>query len=119
VRLVDGVKEANITFTASFWTTAGELAGVILASYGLIRESFADLAEPRGFDEGRYGEGAFGGVPGPITHHFVLFAIWARLLPHDGKLTLTDRKRNAALAISGSVIAAMSLLVELILAVSG
>jgi len=57
-------------------------------------------------------------MPGPSTRRFVSFAIWARLLPHDGKLTLTDRKRNAALAISGSAIAAMSLLVELILAVA-
>jgi len=104
--------------SANVWTTAGELVGVLLASYGLIRESFASLAEPRGFGEGRYGEGGFGGMPGPSTRRFVSFAIWAWLLPRDGKLTLTDRKRNAALAISGSAIAALSLVVELILAVA-
>ena len=46
-------------------------------------------------------------------------AIRVHLLPNDGKLTLTDRKRNATLAISGSVIAALSLLAELILAILG
>jgi len=92
---------------------------VLLASYGLIRESFADLAERRPYGEGRYGEGAYGGAPTPTQSSLVSMAIRVRLLPKDGKLTLTDRKRNATLAISGSVIAALSLLAELILAILG
>ncbi len=46
-------------------------------------------------------------------------AIRVHLLPKDGKLTLTDRKRNATLAISGTVIAALSLVTELNLAILG
>ena len=99
--------------------TSGELVGVLLASYGLIRESFADLAEKRPYGEGRYGEGTYGGAPTPTQSAFVRLAVWTRLLPSDGKLTLTDRKRNAALAISGTIIAAVSLIAELILAISG
>jgi len=91
---------------------------VLLASYGLIRESFASLAEPRAFGEGRYGEGTFGGTPTRSERGLVSFAIWARLLPRDGKMTLTDRKRNATLAIVGSAIVAISLLVELVLSVA-
>jgi len=101
---------------ANGWTTLGELVGVLLASYGLIRESFADLAERRPFGEGRYGEGAYGGAPTSTQSSFVSMAIRVHLLPADGKLTLTDRKRNATYAISGTVIAALSLLAELILA---
>ena len=102
--------------TVTFWTTAGELAGVLMASYGLVRESFAALADPRTYGEGRYGEGAYGGSqPGA----FVSFAVRARLLPQDGKLTLTDRKRNAVLAIAGTVVAAASLAIELVVTGSG
>ena len=101
------------------WTTSGELVGVLLASYGLIRESFADLAEHRSYGEGRYGEGTYGGAPTPTQSVLVSLAIRTRLLPSDGKLSLTDRKRNATLAISGTLIAAASLLAELALAIAG
>ena len=91
------------------------MVGVLLASYGLIRESFADLGEPRPYGEGRCGEGPYGGGPTQTQGFLVSFAKRIHLLPTDGKLTLTDRKRNALLAISGTAIAALSLLVELIL----
>lgn len=99
------------------WATAGELVGVLLASYGLIRESFASLAAPRDFGEGRYNEGPYGGVSA-AARGLVSIAIRTRLLPRDGVLTLTDRKRNAALAILGSAIVAISLVAELVQAVT-
>ena len=105
--------------SAIVWTTFGELVGVLLASYGLIRESFADLGAPEGYGEGRFGEGGYGGTPTRTQSALVSFAIRVRLLPSDGKLTLTDRKRNAFLAISGTVIAALSLLAELVLGITG
>ena len=92
---------------------------MLLASYGLIRESFSDLAQHRTYGEGRYGEGAYGGGPTPTQSALVSIAIRFHLLPADGKLTLTDRKRNATFAISGTVVAALSLLAELIFAIIG
>ncbi len=109
----------TIAVPANVWTTAGELVGVLMASYGLIRESFARLAAPRPYGEGRYGEGPYGGAPPPSIGRLVSFAVSARLLPRDGELTLTDQKRNAALAILGSVLVAISLVAELVLAVTG
>src|SRR3989475_13327136 len=41
---------------------ASQFVGFFLASYGVLRESFANLAQEPGFAEGRYGEGTFGGV---------------------------------------------------------
>ena len=90
----------------------------MLASYGLIRESFASLAEPRPYGEGRYGEGTYGGTPTPSQRGLVAFAVRVWLLPRDGKLTLTDRKRNAFLAIMGTDLAALTLTVELIVAIA-
>ena len=107
-----------MALSSNIWTTAGELVGVLLASYGLIRESFASLAEPRPFGEGRFGEGTYGGTPSPSQRGLVAFAVWAWLLPRDGKLTLTDRKRNALFAIMGTILAAVSLTIELIVAVA-
>ncbi len=92
---------------------------MLLASYGLIRESFGNLAARRPYGEGRYGEGAYRATPTPTQSSLVSMAIRVHLLPKDGKLTLTDRKRNATLAISGTVIAALSLVTELNLAILG
>lgn len=97
------------------WATAGELVGLVLASYGLVRESFANLAEKRPFGEGRFGEGPYGGDVSGVTRLTLTVAKAVRLVPSDRVLTLTDRKRNAALAISGVTIGAVSLAWELIL----
>jgi hypothetical protein len=94
------------------FTTAGQLLGIVLASYGLIRESFATLAQSRPYGEGRFGEGRFGGTLGRLADSIVAAAVIVRLLPKDGSLTLTDRKRNAALAILGTAIATLSLAFE-------
>lgn len=102
---------------ANTYTTAGELAGVLLASYGLIRESFADLTEKRDYGEGRFGEGPYGGAPSPswFTRGVLRIATAVRLLPPDHTLTLTDRQRNAVLAIAGTGVAVAALIVELAL----
>lgn len=73
------------------FTTAGQLIGIVLASYGLIRESFATLAQSRPYGEGRFGEGRFGGTIGHLADSIVAAAAMARLLPNDRSLTLTDR----------------------------
>jgi hypothetical protein len=43
--------------------TVLQLAGLLCGSYGVLRESFANLAQARPFGEGRYGEGTYGGTP--------------------------------------------------------
>ncbi len=104
---------ATITISAKTCVTASELIGLLLASYGLIRESFASLAQPRPYGEGRFGEGPYGGAPPHWATPFVTVATRVGLLPRDGTLTLTDRRRNAALAILGTVIAVLALVVDL------
>ena len=92
--------------------TLGEITGLVLASYGLIRESFAELAKPRPYGEGRFGEGTYGGAPSPKTKGLLAAGVRLGLLPRDGSLTLTDHQRNARLAISGTIIAALSLVAD-------
>lgn len=94
------------------WATAAELIGFLLAAYGLIRQSFADLAENRPFGEGRFGEGTFGGVPSSFATAIIAIGLMLRLLPPDRKLTATDRKRNAVLAICGILIGVLALAFE-------
>ena len=91
----------------------GELTGLVLGSYGLLRECFATLAEPRHLSEGRFGEGKYGGGP---ASWLVNVGVKIHLLPHDRQLTLTKRRRNASLAVAGVLIVAASLLLELVLA---
>ncbi len=92
--------------------TASELVGLLLASYGLIRESFASLGQPRPYGEGRFGEGPYGGAPPHWATPLVTVATRLHLLPRDGALTITDRRRNAALAILGTLVAVLALAVD-------
>ena len=89
-----------------------ELLGVILGAYGVLRESFADLSVVRPYDEGRYGEGPFGGQPTPADQRWIRLAVFLRLLPSDRSLTITDRRRNATMAIVGVVVLVVSMLTD-------
>jgi hypothetical protein len=51
-----------------FWLVS-QVSGCFLTSYGVLRESFEDLAQPEGFGEGRAGEGPFGGCPAGADQH--------------------------------------------------
>jgi hypothetical protein len=90
-----------------------QVSGYVFASYGVLRESFADLAQKRGFGEGRFGEGGFGG--GLTTTEEMLVSLGTKigLLPPDRTLTLTDRRRNAAWAIAGVFLLGLSILFDL------
>lgn len=90
----------------------GELVGFLLASYGLLRQSFVDLEAPRPFGEGRYGEGSFGGGPSATTRVALWFGKAIGLLP-KGRLTVSDKQRNALYAVFGVLIGAASLILEL------
>jgi hypothetical protein len=89
-----------------------EIIGVLLVSYGLLRESFAALAKPRPFGEGRFGEGPFGGGLTPSQRRVVAVGTALRLLPKDAQLTLTDHKRNAAFAVAGVLIVVLAMIIQ-------
>lgn len=92
-----------------------QLSGLICASYGVLRESFADLAQARGYGEGRYGEGAYGGGPTGVQEVLIMFGTKTGLLPADRTLTVTDRKTNAAWAIAGVLLAVLGTMIDLVL----
>jgi hypothetical protein len=95
-----------------------EFLGFALAAYGVLRESFVTLAQERAYGEGRYGEGSYGGAS-RIVRLLVDVGNRLRLLPKDRTLTLTDRRRNAALAVSGTLLLGVSLVAEVYVGVVG
>lgn len=95
-----------------YTVAAAELFGVGLASYGLLRQSFAHLAVVRRYGEGRFGEGTYGGQPSPADQRWVRVAVWLRLLPSDRNLTIADRQENARRAIMGVVILVLAMLTD-------
>jgi hypothetical protein len=58
-----------------------QVLGFFLTSYGVLRESFADLAQPEGFGEERAGEGPFGGGLTNTEKCLVNFGVRVGLLP--------------------------------------
>lgn len=94
-------------------STLGQIAGTALMGYGLVRNGLALLAEKRTYNEGRYGEGSYGGDLSGLESRLVSLGVWARLLPEDRQLTLTDRKRNTIVMLLGFAVLLMSMLLEL------
>jgi hypothetical protein len=108
------------TMKTSFWiagllATLLQLAGLLCGSYGVLRESFTNLAQPRGFGEGRFGEGTFGGTPTRLEQALITLGTITRLLPTDNTLTVTDRKSNAAWAIAGVLLALIGTIIDFVL----
>lgn len=89
-----------------------ELLGVILGAFGVLRESFRDLAADRPYGEGRYGEGPYGGQPGAVAERLIKLAVPLGLLPSDHILTNTDQRRNAIMAIVGVAVVVLAMLVD-------
>lgn len=97
-----------------YYTVAvAELVGVVLGAYGVLRESFADLAVARPYGEGRYGKGTYGGHPSLAIQRLIRVAVWLRLLPRDRNLTITDRRRNAAAAVIGLLMLVLAMLTDI------
>lgn len=94
-------------------STLGQIAGTALMGYGLVRNGLALLAEKRSYNEGRYDEGPYGGGLSGLENRLVSFGVWARLLPEDQQLTLTDRKRNTIVMFVGLAVLLVSMLIEL------
>ena len=95
--------------------TLCQVLGFALTSYGVLRESFADLASKTGFGEGRFGEGPYGGGLSKGEELIVKAATTIGLLPGDQTLTITDRKRNAVFAIVGVCFIAITIVWDLAL----
>ena len=82
------------------------LGGFVLGSYGVVRESFADLASQSDvmvLGEGKLDAARLGGLRRWVDYS-VRFGIVARLLPAAGQLTVEDHRHNAAAAIAGVVL---------------
>ena len=92
-----------------------ELLGVILGAYGVLRESFGDLALGRPFGEGRSGEGSYGGQPTTAYQRWIRLAVTLRLLPPDRSLTITDRRRNATVAILGVAVLVLAMFTDIVI----
>jgi hypothetical protein len=92
-----------------------QLAGLVCASYGVLRESFADLAQPKGFGDGRFGEGTFDGSPTGVQQALITLGTKTGLLPSDKTLTIDDKKANAAWAIGGVLLAVLGTVVDLLI----
>ena len=96
-----------------YTVTGAEFVGVVLGAYGVLRESFADLAVARPYGEGRFGEGPYGGQPSPAIARWIRFVVWLRLFPPDRNLTITDRRKNAATAVIGLLILLLAMLTDI------
>ncbi len=95
-----------------FWLVS-LIAGFLFTSYGVLRESFAALAQQQGTDEGRSGESQLGGDLGKIEQSVFSLGSKAGLLPSDRPLTMTDRKKNATSAVAGVVLLGLSILFDI------
>ncbi len=104
----------RLLFTA--WLIC-QIAGFIFASYGVLRESFADIATRTGFGEGRFGEGPYGGGLTRLDEVVVKVGTAIGLLPGDRTLTIADRKRNATFAVVGVLLIGASIILDIIVRV--
>jgi hypothetical protein len=91
------------------------ISGFLFASYGVLRESFANMAQSREYGEGRFGEGSYGGGLTIVEDRLVGLGVKCGLLPADRQLTITDRKRNAAWAVAGVLLIGISIVLDLVL----
>lgn len=91
-----------------------ELAGTLLTFYGLLREAFADLAVEQPYGADRYGDDNYGGVPSPRQETLLRLGTLFRILPRDRSLTVSDRRRNAVLAVTGVFLYAIPALLTLV-----
>jgi hypothetical protein len=83
-----------------FWAVC--LAGGFwLTSYGVLRQSFVDVATEAGFGEAPFGEGPFGGGLTRTERALVRVGVAVGLVSPSRELDVFDRRRNAAAAIAG------------------
>ncbi len=90
-----------------------QVLGFGFASYGVLRAAFADMSQQSGFGEGRFGEGPYGGGLTKAEEFMVNVGIKARLLPADRTLTIIDKRRNAAFAVTGVGLLGLAIVFDL------
>jgi hypothetical protein len=93
--------------------SACELLGFIFTSYGLVRQSFAEMSRPRGFQRGAFQSDAFDVSASPLEKKLVAIGRFARLIPAEGQASAGNAGENAALTVVGLMLVAAALLLNI------
>lgn len=107
---VEYLNTNNLLF--AIWSIS-QLVGFVLTSYGVIRQSFADIAVRVPYGSGPYGKGPFGGSLSAFQKLIIRFAVRIKLLPDVEKLSIYEQKKNAYYTIVGLFFLALSLFVDI------
>lgn len=95
--------------------SAFELLGFALTSYGVVRQSFAEMSRPRGFDRGAFQSDAFDVSASPLEEKLVAIGRFFRLLPAEGEASAGNAGQNAALTVLGLAFIFAALLMNIFL----
>lgn len=95
--------------------SACEVLGFVFTSYGLVRQSFAEMSRPRGFDRGAFQSDAFDVSASPLEEKLVAIGRFCRLLPAEGEASAGNAGENAALTVLGLIFIFAALVMNIIL----
>jgi hypothetical protein len=95
--------------------SAFELLGFGLTSYGLVRQSFAEMSRPRGFDRGTFQSDAFDVSASPLEEMLVAIGRFCRLIPAEGEASTGNVGENAALTVLGLMFIFAALVMNIVL----
>ena len=95
--------------------SAFELLGFGFTSYGLVRQSFAEMSRPRGFQRGAFQSDAFDVSASPLEEKLIAIGRFCRLIPAQGQASGSNAGENAALTVVGLMFVAAALLLNIIL----
>ena len=92
-----------------------ELLGFALTSYGVVRQSFAEMSRPRSFDRGAFQSDAFDVSASSLEEALVAIGRFLRLLPAEGEASAGNAGENAALTVLGLIFIFAALIMNIIL----
>jgi hypothetical protein len=95
--------------------SACEVLGFVFTSYGLVRQSFAEMSRPRAFQRGAFQSDAFDVSASPLEEKLIAIGRFCRLIPAEGQATTGNAGENAALTVVGLMFVVTALLLNIIL----
>jgi len=93
--------------------SACEIFGFVFTSYGLVRQSFAEMSRPRGFQRGAFQSDAFDVSASPLEEKLVAIGRFCRLIPAVGQTSAGHAGENAALTVVGLLFVTAALLLNI------